>query len=58
MGLWQAQMAYGRTEGGPSGQEAVKDSSGYGDQTAGQTGLKAAAATVPLVWVTQTQAHE
>ena len=45
---WQA----GKGEGGPSGQEAVKESSGYEDQTAGRTVLKAAAATVLKVWVT------
>lgn len=39
---WQA----GKGEGGPSGQEAVKASSGYEDRTAGQTQLKATAATV------------
>lgn len=39
---WQA----GKGEGGPSGQEAVKASSGYEDQTAGRTQLKATAATV------------
>lgn len=39
-------------EGGPSGQEAVKESSGYEDQTAGRTALKATAATVLKVWVT------
>ena len=45
---WQA----GKGEGGPSGQEAVKESSGYEDQTVGRTALKAAAATVLKVWVT------
>lgn len=45
---WQA----GNGEGGPSGQEAVKESSGYKDQTAGRTALKATAATVLKVWVT------
>lgn len=45
---WQA----GKNEGGPSGQEAVKESSGYEDQTAGRTALKATAATVLKVWVT------
>lgn len=39
---WQA----GKGEGGPSGQEAVKASSGYEDQTVGRTPLKATAATV------------
>lgn len=39
-------------EGGPRGQEAVKASSGYEDQTAGQTVLKATAATALKVWVT------
>lgn len=33
-------------KGGQSGREAVKESSGYKDQTAGQTTLKATAAAV------------
>lgn len=45
---WQA----GKREGGPSGQEAVKESSGYKDQTVGRTTHKATAATVLKVWVT------
>lgn len=45
---WQA----GEREGGQSGHEAVKESSGYEDQTGGRTELKAAAATVLKVWVT------
>lgn len=42
----------GRREGGASGQEAVKESSGYEDQTAGRTMLKATATTLVKVSVT------
>lgn len=51
---WQA----GKREGGPSGQEAVKVSSGYEDQTGGQTVLKATAATTLKVWITLRDARD